>query len=256
MRDPSPPSRSAHKPAGRHAARGWADGVFAAIIALGIAGGCNSPKVTDRQPLVEGRLPYPGVIWVLPFAASAAEVPADSTLAENFQVEDAAKTADQIAEGREIGKAIADDLVARIRALGVPAKLGHNAAQPAVNDIWLRGYLISLDEGDDTKRIGIGFNAGASHLEIAMEAFQMTPAGWRRLGSGRMASSSGKTPGVAVGALMYAATKSPAGLLVGGAMKAHGEQSGKSTLQGRVEASTEKLAEILEQKFREYGWIR
>ena len=243
-------------PTGLCAVRGRAVCKVAGMVWLAIAAGCNSPKITSRQPLVSGRLPYPGVIWVHPFATTAAEVPADSTLAKNFQVEDAAKTPEQITEGREIGKAIAEDLAGRIRDLGVPAKIGYRGAQPAVNDIVLRGYLISLEEGDATKRVGIGFKAGASHLETAMEAYQVTQAGLRKLGSGTLASSSGKTPGVAVGAAMYAVTKSPAGLLVGGAMKAHGEESGKSTLQGRVEATTEAIAKLLEEKFREYGWIR
>ncbi len=228
----------------------------AGLLVLAVAAGCNSPKIQNRQPLVSGKLPYPGVIWVHPFAATAAEVPADSTLAKNFLVEDAAKTPEQIAEGREIGKAIAEDLAGRIRDLGVPAKIGYRGAQPAVNDIVLRGYLISIEEGDANKRVGIGFKAGASNLETAMEAFQVTQNGLRKLGSGTLASSSGKTPGVAVGAVMYAVTKSPAGLLVGGAMKVHGEESGKSTLQGRFDATTEAIAKLLEEKFREYGWIR
>lgn len=223
---------------------------------LAIAAGCASAKVTNRKPLVSGRLPYPGVVWVYAFAATAAEVPADSTLAVDFKLEEEAKTADQIKEGREIGKAMAEDLAGRIRAMGVPAKLGFPGVQPAVNDIVLRGYLISFEEGDATKRVGIGFNAGASNLETAMEAFQVTHEGLRKLGSGALDSESGKTPGVAFGAAMYAVTKSPAGLLVGGAMKARGESTGKSTLQGRVEATTEKIAQILQEKFREYGWIR
>ena len=48
---------------------------------IGLLAGCASTKVTNRERLVYDQLPKPNQILVYDFAASAADVPADSTLA-------------------------------------------------------------------------------------------------------------------------------------------------------------------------------
>jgi hypothetical protein len=72
---------------------------------------------------------------------------------------------------------------------------------PRLNDLVIRGYLLSVKEGSAAERVVIGFGSGASELRTAVEGYQMTAQGLRELGSGDVESGGSKTPGAAVGLL-------------------------------------------------------
>jgi len=218
--------------------------------------GCGSTKITDRKVLVSNdRLPRPNHIWVYDFAATAAAVPADSTLAREFIVEATPQTAEQIATGQRWGARIAGDLVQRIQAMGLPAARATEDEIIGVHDLVIRGYLVSMKEGSAAKRIGVGLGAGSSELRTVVEGLQMTPHGLRQLATGTVQSGGGKGPGAAVGAAAYLATANPAGLIVSSGMKVYGEASGRSTVEGRAEATAREIAAAIKKRFQEQGWI-
>ena len=225
------------------------------VLALVVAAGCASTEVSDRQEYKGGKLPRPHHIWVYDFAATPAEVPANSALAGQHAEHPTPQTAEQIELGRKLGEAIAEQIVEEIRGMGLPAKRASSHTTPEINDLVIRGYLLSVDEGDATKRVAIGFGSGASHLVTAVEGFQMTAQGLRKLGSGKVGAGGGKTPGGALGVATLVATGNPAGLIVGGGMKAYGEYSGSSKVEGRAKATAKEITDELKKKFQEQGWI-
>jgi hypothetical protein len=127
---------------------------------------------------------------------------------------------------------------------------------PHTNDIVLRGALISFDEGNAAKRVVVGFGKGASELSVAVEGFQVTPNGLRRLGSGSTESGGSKAPGAALGAATFIATANPAGLIVSSGMKVYGEKSGSSKVEGRAKQTAKEIADVLKERFQQQGWIR
>jgi Domain of unknown function (DUF4410) len=217
-----------------------------------VIAGCASTKVTDRQILVTERIPRPDHILVHDFVATLADVPADSALAGASTGHGTPQTAKRIATGRRVGAEIAARLVEEIRNMGLPAERASTRATPKINDIVIRGYLLSIEEGSAAKRVAIGFGAGASQLSVAVEGYQMTAEGLRKLGSGTVDSGGSKGPGVAVAV----ATGNPLGLIVSGGMKAYGEVSGSSKIEGRAEQTAKKIAEELKPRFRRQGWIK
>jgi Domain of unknown function (DUF4410) len=243
---------SSKAPAAR---RGRMFSTAACLFATLLVAGCASTKVTDRQQLQTGYLPRPGTIWVYDFAASPNEVPANSVLASQYAIDVTSQTPQQIAEGRKLGADIAADLVGRIQAMGMPSQRAYADTRPRLNDIVIRGYLISVNKGSAAKRVVIGFGAGGSELKTAVEGYQMTAQGLRKLGSGAVQSGGGKTPGAAVGAATFAATANPAGLIISSGMKIYGEASGRSTIKGRAEATAKEIAKVLKQRFKQQGWI-
>jgi hypothetical protein len=226
------------------------------VLAIASVAGCASTEVSDRQRLVHEKLPRPANIWVYDFASTPAEVPAASALAGQTAEHATPQTAEQIELGRKLGEAIAADIVDEIRGgMGLPAKRASNTTTPAINDIVIRGYLLSVDEGNATKRVAIGFGSGASHLTTAVEGFQMTAQGLRKLGSGKVGAGAGKSPGAAVGAVALIATANPVGLIVGGGVKAYGEYTGSSKIEGRAKATAKEITDVLKKRFQEEGWI-
>lgn len=243
-------------PATRPAPRGqWAIPV-ACLFALVAAAGCASTKVTDRQQLVTEQLPRPATVWVQDFAATPADLPADSALAGQVTADAAAQSAEHVAAGRELGAQIAADLVEQIRGMGMSAERAVPGKAPQINDLVIRGYLLSFEEGSAKKRVGIGFGSGASQLSAAVEGFQVTAQGLRKLGAGATESGGGKTPGAAMGAAVFLATSNPVGLVVSGGMKLHEEKTGSGKVEGRAKQTAKEIAEVLQKRFQEQGWIK
>jgi hypothetical protein len=225
------------------------------LLALLVIAGCASTQVTSRDEIVTQKLPRPNTIWVHDFAATPDEVPDESALAGQDLDHSTSQTDKEIAMGRQLGDEIASQLIERINGMGMHAERASAGTKPQINDIVIQGYLVSYKEGSAEKRIFIGFGSGASDLKVAVEGFQMTAQGLRKLGSGTTDAGGGKTPGADLGVASLLATHNPAGLIVSTGMKIYGEESGKSTVKGRAEQTAKEIADVLEKRFQEEGWI-
>ncbi len=229
--------------------------VVGGLFALALFAGCASTKVSDRQRVNFGVLPKPNQILIYDFGATPADIPADSSLAGQTSAPTTPPTSEQVALGRQLGDQIAAELVADIKQMGLPAVQVSGAATPNVNDIVIRGYLISVDKGSAAKRMTIGFGSGGSELTTYVEGYQMTASGLKKLGSGTVGAKGAKGPGAALGAAGWLVTGNPIGLVVGGGMKIYGEASGKATVEGRAKQTAKEIADVLHERFLEQGWV-
>jgi len=225
------------------------------LVALVVIAGCASTKVSNREILVSGRIPRPATIWVYNFAATADEVPANSALAGETDLDTTPQTAEEVAEGMKLGHEMATELVAQINAMGMSAQMSSLAAKPQINDIVIRGYLLSVKEGSGAMRVIVGFGAGKSSLSTMVEGFQVTAKGERKLGCGTVDAGGNKSPGMVLGVATFLATKNPAGLIINGGMQVYGVASGNGELSGRAKATAKEIADVLKQRFQEEGWI-
>lgn len=223
------------------------------LLAL-LATGCASTKVSNRQILVTEQLPRPAHIWVYDFASAPADVPADSAVAQTTT--NAVQTEEQIALGRQLGIQIASELAKEINALGLPGEVATAGTKLEVNDIVIRGYLVSVEQGSAGKRMTLGFGSGNSELTTIVEGYHMTAQGLRKIGSGELNAQGSKGPGAAVGGAAWLITGSPIGLIVGGGMKVYGEASGSSKIEGRAKQTAKEIADILKERCQAQGWIK
>jgi hypothetical protein len=222
-----------------------------------VAAGCASTKVYDQQRVETGKLPRPNQIWVYDFAATPTDVPSDSQVAQTYTIVASPQTAEQIQLGRELGAKIADKLVEEIRDMGMPVSRAFRATTTTThpNDIVIRGYLASIDEGSTAKRMTVGFGAGGSELRTVVEGLQVTPQGLRMIGSATVEAKGSKGPGAGVGAATWAVAGNPAGFIVSSGMKIYGEASGSATVEGRAKSTAKEIADRLKDRFKEQGWI-
>jgi hypothetical protein len=137
----------------------------------------------------------------------------------------------------------------------LPGERASAGTTPRIHDIVIRGYLLSIDKGSAVKRVAIGLGSGTSELRAAVEGYEVTDRGLRRLGSGDVESGGSKTPGMAVPAAVAVATANPVGLIVSTGVKVYGEESGKSTIEGRAKAVAQEIAEQIKPRFEQQGWI-
>jgi hypothetical protein len=227
--------------------------VLLLCVGLAVMAACASTNV-ERKVLVTEKMPRPDRILVYDFGASSADVPPESALAGQDEAQ--APTADQLAAGRALGAEIVRTLVADIDEMGLTAvSATDQTVRPQLDDIVIRGYFVSIDEGSAAKRMLIGFGSGSADLKTAVEGFQMTEQGLRRLGSGTVDSSGAKGPGAAVPAAVAIATANPIGLIVTSAIKVAGEASGSTTMEGRGKQTAQEISAVLRERFEQQGWI-
>jgi hypothetical protein len=224
------------------------------LLALVVVAGCASTEVTERQRYEGEKLARPDRIIVYDFTADPADVPPESAFAAQMAGA-RAPAPQQIALGRRLGAQVARELVADLQAMGLPAVAAAGQPAPRPDDIVLRGYFVSVDEGSASKRVLVGFGSGAADLRTAVEAYQMTAGGLRPLGRSQIRSEGGELPGMIVPLAVVAATASPIGLIVGGTAKATGEVTGSETIEGAAERTAKEIAAQLKTAAEEQDWI-
>jgi hypothetical protein len=222
--------------------------------ALVVLAGCASTEVTSRQPYTGEGLARPDRILVHDFTATPAEAPADSAVTAQA-AGPAPQTAEDVEVGRELGAEVAKELVADLRGIGLPAAEAEDKPAPRPGDIVIKGQFVSIVEGGAGRRVLLGFGSGAAELRTAVEGYQMTPQGLRRLGSGETDSVGGKTPGMVAPLAVFAATANPLGLIVVGTMKARGERTGSSTIEGAAKRTADEIAARPRVAAEKQGWI-
>src|ERR1700735_4267465 len=226
------------------------------VFVLALVAGCASTNVTQSTPIAQPGLARPNRIWVYNFIATRADMPSDSSIRNQISPSSTPPTPDQIQEGRRLGAIIAQDLVADINAMGLNVVQAGYGASPQVGDGVIRGYLVSTEGGSAVQRFVIGFGAGTSEMDTVVEGYAVTPQGWRKLGSGTLTSSGNKTPGMIVPAAVAIATANPIGLIIVGGAKIYGEARGRRGTTGRSQERAEAIAEQLEIRFQDRGWIQ
>ncbi len=230
-------------------------GIATCLFALVLIAGCASTKVTSREEYQGGKIARPDRIIVHDFAATPADIPSWSDAADRYAGSSTSQTTEEINTGRQLGDQVAEELVAKINAMGLRAVQASGQPGPRKGDIVIIGYFSSVDEGSAVKRVVLGFGSGAADLQTQVEGYLMTDGRLRKLGSGGVDSGGGKTPGVAVPLAVTIATANPIGLIVGGAVKVGGEVSGSSTIEGSAKRTAEKIADELKLAFQKQGWI-
>lgn len=100
---------------------------------LAVLAGCASTKVAQQTPMTNPGLARPNQIWVYDFIADPSQIPADSWISADLSAPSTPPTAEQLETGRQLGAAIAKDLVADINTMGLSAvqagrRLHHQSA--------------------------------------------------------------------------------------------------------------------------------
>lgn len=218
--------------------------------------GCASTKVSDVDEYSGGQLPKPGRIIVDNFVVTPDDLPAWAQTQLEVAPPTKPMTPKELEAGRKLGASVAGELVQKIDAMGLNAVTAAGQPPPRQNDLVMVGYFTSVDTGSAVERVVVGFGEGDASLQTHVAAYRMNAGSLQKLGSGTTTTGGGKTPGVILPAAVTIATANPIGLAVGGAVKAEGEISGRTTIEGSGKQTADKIAQVLEKRFREQGWIQ
>jgi hypothetical protein len=234
----------------------WLDLTVPSLFALTILAGCAADThIAARQSYRGDKIDRPDRIIVHDFAATTGDVSTESAFAGRFAGYPAPQTPEQIETGRTLGAQVAQDLVAEIQDMGLPAMYAAGQPAPQIGDLVIRGYFVSIDHDCLGEHMLIGLSARTADLRTWVEGHLEMDQGLFRLGAGQFEPAGSKAQGVPMGFISLAATGSPLDLIVSGASRLEGERKGPATLGDAAQATAKEIAYQLKGRFREQGWI-
>lgn len=232
----------------------WAVAGLATAFAVA---GCAPTQVQSTYQR-DAAMPRPAQVLVYDFAVTPQDVQLDRGL--SAQVVEMAKgtsrTEQEIQLGHKAARALSNELVERINAMGLPAKRAYGAPSDWVNALLIEGQFVSIDEGNRTERAVIGLGAGRSSVQTLVQVYQTRDARLVRLEEFATTAASGYKPGAAETMGMGAAAGT---LAVSAAVTAAGTVASEAfgaNVEADAERTAKDVAEKLESYFAEQGWIQ
>jgi Domain of unknown function (DUF4410) len=219
-------------------------------LSIFVLSGCRA--TTENVVTYGGQLPRPQRIVVYDFTSTPGDVQLQSGLGgrikESMREAEGASLADQQTKlQQDIMRLMTAQLVQEIGklGLGVPVQSAKTAGPVTEGQLSVEGQFLTIDEGNRTRRLVIGFGAGASHVRIAVQMLE-TIAGQHRLVEDFYTNaSSSRKPGfgpmAGVGAVAGAASVVAAGIGLG-TTALMGPQDAESDTKQAAVAITKELA--------------
>ncbi len=214
---------------------------------------CASAGVSNtRRYVSDDEVERPGVILVYDFRVSAGDVTVDK--AGPSITSGPGSPAERSELGVAVSQGLAQALVEELGKRGIAAQRADGRTSPPLHALLLKGRFLTVNEGDQSKRMVVGFGAGASELRVDVQVYQETEFGARRISEGEAKASGSKMPGMAVpvgaGAAAGRAATSAA---ISGAMSVTRE------IRGGMSADTKRLAEKIADRaeafYERQGWL-
>jgi len=224
---------------------------LAAMLLAAATLACGTSKVGASRSYVEGdRLERPGAVLVYDFAFDPESVRVDAGVGGSS---DGVSHQERVELGRRAVDVLAEQLVARLVADGIPAQRASAGTPVPLHAVAIQGRFDRVDEGSAARRTMVGLGVGAAHVEVHAEVYQQTASGLRKLGEGDVETGSGRKPGVIGPGAVAGATGNVAGLAVSSVMAAHSELKGAVDQEAARAAAS--IAERVVQRFDERGWL-
>jgi hypothetical protein len=229
-------------------------------LALLVMAGCGPASVQTVGPASGARLPKPDRILVYDFAVTPEEVKLDTGISAEVQQlvqqhQGTSRTAEEIKIGHAVAAAVAAELVKELQNYGfwVQRELGLPTGPGKI--LLIKGQFVSIDEGNRTERVLIGFGTGRTSVTAHVQLYEITPEGKRLVEKLQADAKSGYKPGMGV----MMGVGGIAGHLLTSAVVS-GVMTGASEFKfGTVEADGQKMAKQIAKNLGQFfvtqGWI-
>jgi hypothetical protein len=162
--------------------------------------------------------------------------------------------------GRKVANSLSENLVKELRSYGILAERATDHPSKTDNVVFVKGRFLSIDEGNSTQRMIIGFGLGRSVVKAQGQVYSMRPQGPKLLSEFESEVKSGRKPGmgpmVGVGA---AAGRAATSAVIAGGIGVVSEVGDKLQFSASLEANTQKMAKELAEKGARFwvsrGWL-
>jgi hypothetical protein len=220
---------------------------FSSLAVAVLFAGCARTVV--RPSNVEAtQEPRPTKIIVFDFAVTPSEV----TPRQGISIGPGPLDRDSVRIGHDVANALAEQLVKKLGEQGFVVERRHRGTSIGPHQLAIDGEFLQVNEGDQSKRILIGFGAGAAKVDTAVHVYY----GHKLILDFRTHSDTGKMPGAAVS---MGASEAIEGPITASSLASSAAQTSYKEYKSQVEKmsarSANQAARYLSQLFGEEGWI-
>ena len=230
------------------------------VIALLVgASGCAQTVVQPRyEQQTAGPVLRPGRVLVYDFSVTAADVSENQGFfaAVRNSLSDTTENERVVTISEEVRTRMAEELVAGIRDLGLPAQRAPRGTPIPSDALAVAGLFLNVNEGNRLQRTVIGLGAGQSRVDTEVEVYAPGPGGLTKLLEFTTHADSGSTPGALITGGAGAAAS---GGVTAGVAAANVGVSGVKGYRSQIEQMTSRSADqavaYLSEYFARQGWI-
>jgi hypothetical protein len=219
-----------------------------ALLALaGCAGASVNPMLRTSNPVQK-----PDFILVHDFAVTPAEVTLDKGMLATAMRDSGSRsqTEEEMRVGRLVADKLSQSLVEELRKQGINAFRANSNVEPTSKTVILKGEFVTVDQGNQTTRVWVGFGLGGSELRTVIQALQ----GGELVAQAETATKSSLKPGMLVSIGTAAAAESGASLAVGAA-GAGVSETFLATVEADAGRTAKEVAKKIKDAYVDRGWL-
>jgi len=224
-------------------------------LTLTLIAGCA--RVSTQDVMMRGPgLPKPELIIVHDYQVSRDEVQLDSGIGSRIErlVQGTPEEQDRVKLEQSVVRAGTTTLVEEIRKLGLRAEPATMASPGAGSTLSVEGQILSINEGNKTRRLMIGFGAGASEVRTLTQVYEVTGGEHRLVDDFYTTAKSSRKPGL--GPMSGAGAAAGRAATTAAASAGIGLASERSqTAEADTQHAAREIAKELAKFFVEQGWI-
>jgi len=199
-------------------------------------------------------VPQPDFIIVERFAVSPEDVKLDRGLSaqalRSFQ--ERALNDEERRVGAAVATVMEEETVRLLRAAGIAAYVDSYAPTATRTTALLQGQFLSVDEGDRTQRVWLGFGLGGSRLQMKLQVRQ----GEVVVAEGEVQTTSSLKPGMLTSLGVGAATSSIGMAAAIGGGLAVGSEALLVSVEADAKRAAKAVVDRLRQAYKDRGWLR
>jgi hypothetical protein len=216
-----------------------------------IIGGCATAKV-EQTKKTTSPLPRPDMVIVNDFAVTSAEVKLDqgvmNKVMRNSDSRSVSEEEDKV--GHMVANKLSEILVEELRKVGIKAARAGSQVRPSSTTLILDGQFITIDEGNQTARVWIGFGLGGSQLRTRIQAVQ----GRQLIAEAETMTKSNLKPGmlVSLGAGGIASAAAP---IVVGTVATGASELLLATVEADAKRTAKEVAKKVKKAYQNRGWL-
>jgi hypothetical protein len=224
---------------------------------LALLAACSHAKVQTTESYFGPPIPRPDHIFVSYFSITPEQVRLDQGVGARIMraTGDQPLSAQEMQAAQDTRAALAEQLVDRLRKYGLPAELAINETASS-SGLLLQGQIVSIDQGNRTRRLLIGLGAGKSSITADAQLYALSrTAPPRFLSAFEGTADSGRAPGAAetMGAGAAAQRLGTSAALTGAT------HAGAETRRATDTAEASQMADAIAHRIGEFsvaqGWI-
>jgi Domain of unknown function (DUF4410) len=214
--------------------------------------GCAGARVDVAQK-APSDVPQPDFIIVERFGVSPEDVKLDRGLSAQALrgLQERALNDEERKVGAAVATVMEEETVRLLREAGIPAYLDSYAPTATRTTALLQGQFLSVDEGDRTQRVWIGFGLGGSKLQIKMQVLQ----GGLIVAEGEVQTTSNLKPGMVASLGVGAATGAIGMAAAIGGGTAVASEALLVSVEKDAKQAAKAVSERIIQGYKDRGWL-